>query len=99
VKTVNYTPHPIDLSDVKLSPELLALTERIAENVHEVWSAGRIADGWRYGETRDDTLKQHPCLVPYSDLPDSEKEYDRKTAMETLKLIVKLGFEIEKQRI
>jgi ryanodine receptor 2 len=93
-KTV-YMPQPIDLSDINLSPELLELTEKIAENVHEVWAAGRIADGWRYGTTRDDSLKQHPCLVPYDELPDSEKEYDRKTAMETLKLIVKLGFEIK----
>jgi hypothetical protein len=96
MKTVDYYPQPIDTSDVKLSPELLELTEHIAENVHEVWSAGRIAGGWTYGETRNDTLKQHPCLVPYSELPDNEKEYDRKTAMETLKLIVKLGFEIGK---
>jgi hypothetical protein len=92
----NYSPTPVDLSDIKLSPELLELTERIAENVHDVWAASRIADGWRYGDTRNDALKQHPCLVPYAQLSESEKEYDRKTAMETLKLIVKLGFEIEK---
>jgi hypothetical protein len=92
----NYIPTPVDLSDIKLSSELLELTERIAENVHDVWAASRIADGWRYGDTRNDALKQHPCLVPYAQLSESEKEYDRKTAMETLKLIVKLGFEIEK---
>jgi hypothetical protein len=90
-----YIPAPIDLSDVKLSPELLELTEQIAANVHEVWSAGRIAEGWRYGDTRNDALKQHPCLVPYTQLPNSEKEYDRKTAVGTLKLIMKLGFEIK----
>jgi hypothetical protein len=94
----NYIPTPVDLSDVKLSPELLELTECIAENVHDVWAASRIADGWIYGDTRNDALKQHPCLVPYAQLPESEKEYDRKTAVETLKLIVKLGFEIEKRK-
>jgi ryanodine receptor 2 len=70
------------------------LTERIAENVHDVWAAARIADGWRYGDARNDAEKLHPCLVPYSELPESEKEYDRKTAMETLKVIRKLGFKI-----
>jgi ryanodine receptor 2 len=79
-----------------LSPELLLLTEQIAANVHDVWAAGRIADGWQYGETHYDVRKLHPCLVPYEELPENEKEYDRKTAMETLKLIKKLEFKIEK---
>jgi ryanodine receptor 2 len=91
-----YTPKTIETGDVELSPELLLLTERIAANVHDVWAAGRIADGWRHGETRNDVRKLHPCLVPYEELPESEKEYDRKTAMETLKVIKKMGFRIEK---
>lgn len=91
-----YQPEPINTADVELSAELQALTEQLAENVHEVWSAGRIADGWKYGEKRDDMRKLHPCLVPYNQLPDSEKEYDRNTAMQTIKTIVKLGYKIEK---
>lgn len=91
-----YQPQPINTADVELSAELQALTEQLAENVHEVWSAGRIADGWKYGEKRDDMRKLHPCLVPYDQLPDSEKEYDRNTAMQTIKTIVKLGYKIEK---
>jgi len=86
-----YTPQPIDTSDVRLSPELLELTEQIAANVHEVWAQKRIAEGWKYGAQRNDKRKEHPCLVPYSDLPESEKEYDRNTAMETLRVIEKLG--------
>lgn len=92
-----YTPNPIDTTNIKLPEELLALTEKIAENVHENWSVGRISQGWTYGEKRDDTKKETPCLVPYSELPESEKEYDRKTALETLKLIVALGYKIEKE--
>ena len=91
-----YNPKPIDTSAVELSDDLLDLTEQIAENVHEVWSVGRIAEGWTYGEKRDDQLKQTPCLVPYSMLPESEKEYDRKTALNTLKLVIALGYRIEK---
>lgn len=91
-----YKPNPIDTSSVALSADLLELTEKIAENVHENWSAGRVAEGWTYGEKRDDVLKTTPCLVPYQDLPESEKEYDRITALQTLKLIVALGYKIEK---
>lgn len=92
-----YTPNPIDTTNIKLPEELLALTEKIAENVHENWSVGRISQGWTYGEKRDDIKKETPCLVPYSELPESEKEYDRNTAIETLKLIVALGYKIEKE--
>lgn len=91
-----YTPNPIDTSKVELPKELLRLTEKIAENVHDIWAIGRIAGGWTYGETRDDAKKTTPCLVAYDELPESEKEYDRNTALETLKMIVALGYEIKK---
>lgn len=87
----NYKPQPIDTNDVALPQELNELAELIAKNVHEVWSAGRMADGWTYGEKRDDTQKHHPCLIPYEELSEAEKEYDRKTSQETLRLIMKLG--------
>ena len=92
-----YKPNPIDTSKIELPEDILELTEKIAENVHENWSVGRIADGWTYGETRDDDKKTTPCLVPYSELSDSEKEYDRVTALQTLKLIVALGYKISKE--
>lgn len=91
-----YLPNPIDTGNITLPEELLALTEKIAENVHEVWAQGRIREGWTYGESRNDALKTTPCLVPYSELSDAEKQYDRNTAMETLKLITALGYKIEK---
>lgn len=92
-----YNPNPINTSDIRLSDEILELCETLAKNTHEVWSAGRIADGWTYGKNRDDDFRQHPCLVPYEDLPEEEKYFDRATAMETLKLILKLGFKIIRQ--
>lgn len=92
-----YKPHPIDTENIELPESLLELTEKIAENVHENWSAGRMSEGWTYGPTRNDKEKTTPCLVPYSELTDSEKEYDRVTALQTLKLIVALGYKIEKE--
>lgn len=92
-----YVPAPIDTSAVALSGELQTLTELLAKNAHEVWARTRLEQGWSYGEKRDDARKQHPCLVPYEDLPENEKTFDRNTAMETIRLILRLGFQIEKK--
>lgn len=91
-----YNPKPINTEDINLSSDLLELTEEIAANVHDVWAAGRISEGWTYGDVKDADKKTTPLLVPYNELPESEKEYDRNTALETLKLIIKMGYSIEK---
>ncbi len=91
-----YKPQPIDTSDVILNDDIAQLSELLAKNTHEVWSVTRIKDGWRYGDHRDDEKKLHPCLMPYEELSESEKEYDRSTSAETLKLIIKLGYKIVK---
>ena len=92
----NYVPQPMDTSDIHLPEELNVLIEQMAKNVHEVWAQSRISQGWTYGAERSDALKQHPCLIPYEELPEVEKAYDRDTALGTLKLICKLGFKISK---
>ena len=91
-----YIHNPVDTEQIQLLKELEYLVEEMAKNVHEVWSKTRIEQGWTYGEKRDDVLKQHPCLVPYEELPEEEKVYDRNSSVETLKLIMKLGFKISK---
>ncbi len=93
----NYVPHPIDTSQITIDKNLLKLSESLARNVHEVWAAGRMADGWIYGSERNDERKEHPGLVPYEELSEDEKDYDRNTALETLKLVMSLGFEIIKK--
>lgn len=93
---MNYIPKPVNTGYVELPEELLPLIEEMAKNVHEVWAQNRINEGWSYGPERDDAKKEHPCLVPYEELPESEKEYDRATSQETLKLILKSGFSISK---
>ena len=93
-----YIPKPAEILDIQLPDELIGLSEVIAKNVHEIWAQNRINEGWSYGETRNDELKQTPCLVPYEELSEIEKDYDRKTAINTLKLIMKLGFEIKLRR-
>jgi len=89
-----YIPSPADTSDVILPEDLLPLIEEMAKNVHEVWARNRMNEGWTYGPERDDVHKYHPCLVPYEELPEIEKQYDRATSQETLKLILKSGFDI-----
>jgi hypothetical protein len=93
----NYTPKPADTSNVTLPAELMELAEVISENVHEIWAVNRLKEGWKYGEVRDDIKRETPCLVPYSQLPEEEKAYDRNTAFGTLKLILSLGFDIVKK--
>ena len=94
-----YVPNPIDISKISLNNDIVPLKEILAKSTHEVQVASRIAEGWIYGNMRNDMKKQHPCLVPYEVLPESEKEYDCATAMETLKVIHKLGFVVIKTDI
>lgn len=92
----NYIPQPVNTDDVALPEDLLNLSEQISKNVHEVWAKNRMEQGWTYGEQRDDEKRETPCLVPYEELSEEEKDYDRNTSQETLKLILKLGFKINK---
>lgn len=96
MKENNYDPKPIDTSSIELSDDILHLADLLAKNTHDNWAAQRIKEGWTYGECRDDKKKTNPCLVPFEELTDSEKSYDYNTALETLKVIVKLGYKIEK---
>ena len=93
----NYKPTPIDTTDVVLDESLNELREAIAENAHDIWAVDRLAEGWKYGPKRDEDKKETPCMVPYSQLPEDEKDYDRKMAMHTLKLVDKLGYDLVKR--
>lgn len=97
MKENSYSPQPIDTNSVNLPQELLPLIEEMAKNVHEVWARTRIEQGWTYGVERNDEAKTHPCLVAYEELPEKEKIFDRNTSIETLKLIMQLGFDISKR--
>ena len=93
---MDYNPMPIDTSNVELPKEILELSEQLAKNTHDVWAKSRMEQGWTFGETRNDEKKETPCLIAYEELSENEKEYDRNTAIETLKLIIKLGYSIQK---
>lgn len=93
---MTYQPKPIQTDAVKLSPELEQLMEKLARNTHENWAAGRMSQGWTWGPMRDDEKKHHPCLIPYEELSEEEKDYDRRTSEETLKVILALGYRIER---
>ena len=92
-----YTPSTIDTSHVDLSPDLAELVESLARNNHDHWARKRIDEGWRYGVKRNDPEKEHPDLVPYEQLSESEKEYDRTTVIEAIKAIIALGYEVKKR--
>ena len=91
-----YEPNPIDTSRVELPDGIRELIEQLAENNHDIWAQQRTREGWTYGPRRDDLAKHHPDLIPYEQLPESEKEFDRKVAIGTIKAILALGYRIEK---
>src|SRR5215210_4120548 len=92
---LKYRPQPLDTNEVALPAEITELTEQLARNTHENWARQRLTDGWRYGPVRDDARKEHPGLVPYEELSEAEKQYDRTTALETLKALLFLGYRLE----
>jgi hypothetical protein len=92
-----YTPKPIDTSSISLTAEMAELVEPLARNTHEVWARRRISNGWRFGTRRDDNQKEHPDLMPYDQLSDAEKQLDRETVSEVLKVVIALGYRIERQ--
>lgn len=93
-----YNPCPVNLDSIELPTTLENLIEQIAENVHDVWAKARIDEGWTFGHERNDQKKTHPCLVPYNQLPEIEKNYDRNTAINSIKLVIKLGYQITPQK-
>ena len=85
---MTYEPKPIDTKSEVLPPSLNDLVEKLAAHNHDIWAKGRIAEGWTWGPNRDDAAKKHPDLVPYDELSEGEKQYDRNSVIETLKAIL-----------
>jgi ryanodine receptor 2 len=93
---MTYKPQPIDTAGIELGPELVELVEKLSESTHDNWAIGRLNEGWSFGPQLDGEHKKHPCLIPYSELPESEKDVDRVTTTETLKAIIALGYSIKR---
>jgi len=91
-----WQPEPTDTHDVVIPPQVADVMEILSQHAHDTWGRKRIEDRWRYGPTRDDEEKLHPNLVPYDQLTDGEKSYDRELIAETIRLLLKLGFTIER---
>jgi class 3 adenylate cyclase len=90
-----YEPTPPDAAHKTFGSEISMLHEELARNIHDTWVRLRMAEGWRHGPTRDDSRKEHPDLIPFEELPESEREYDRQTALATLKSLLALGYTIQ----
>lgn len=91
-----YEPKPLDTTHIRLPADLFGLLDKLARNTHEVWARKRLDEGWTYGPQRDDKRRETPLLVPYDELPESERDYDRKVALETVKYVLALGYEFNK---
>jgi hypothetical protein len=93
---VTYQPKPLDTAHIIVDESLMELIELLARNNHENWAKQRIDDGWTVGKQRDDEKREHPGLIPYEELPETEKKYDRITSLEIIKTIIALGYSIRK---
>lgn len=94
---MKYKPNPIDLSNIKLDDDLSEDVEAIAKNIHETWALQRQRNGWNYGSQHDNKIKTHPDMVEYDELSEQEKDVDRATVIQTIKMLLWLGYKIEKQ--
>lgn len=94
---MGYIPNPIDLTSIELGKTIEHDVEKIARNIHETWAMQRVKKGWGYGESYDDIAKKHPCMIEYEKLPEVEREMDRATVVQTIKMLLWLGYTIEKK--
>src|SRR5687768_609127 len=88
----DYVPSPLDTSQIKLTDDIIKLNDLLAKNAHDNLAQMRIFQGWKFGSIRDESKKEHPGLIPYKDLPEPEKEFNRSTALETIKMLLSLGY-------
>jgi len=93
-----WLPAPINTTDIELSDDMKELAERIARNIHEVWGAARKNEGWTWGPQRDDEKLETPNMVPYDELTECERDYDRRTVTETIKTLLYMGYDISKKK-
>lgn len=92
----DYRPRPIPTEHIVLSDEILQLVELLAENAHDIWAEERLLDGWTFGPERDDTERRHPCLIPYTQLAERDRDYDRQMVIGSIRAILALGFTISR---
>jgi RyR domain len=91
-----YVPRPISIEGIEIHDGLTDLLEALAKNAHDMWALQRLADGWKWGHSRSDENKEHPGLVDYHELPESEKDYDRILVKSTIRAIIVLGYRVTK---
>ncbi|XP_067335767.1 ryanodine receptor 3-like isoform X17 [Channa argus] len=87
----SFIPTPVETSQIVMPLHLEKVRDKLAENIHELWGMNKIELGWSYGKIRDDNKRQHPCLVDFSKLPETEKNYNLQMSTETLKTLLALG--------
>nr|XP_040034926.1 ryanodine receptor 2 [Gasterosteus aculeatus aculeatus] len=91
---LTFTPTPVDISEVVLPPQLEDISEKMAENIHELWAMDRIDLGWTHGLVKDEVKKHNTCLVEFSKLSEQEKNQNLQMSQDTLKTLLALGFHI-----
>lgn len=91
---MTYKPNPIDTSTIQLPNDILEDAQTLAKNTHEMWAKGKLSDGYTFGLETSEEKKTHKNLVPYEALSPEDKAYDINTSLETIKVLLKLGYTI-----
>nr|KAG5704413.1 hypothetical protein BaRGS_024268 [Batillaria attramentaria] len=89
-----FVPNPVSTSHIQLPTYIENVRDKLAENLHELWSMAKIDQGWTFGETRDHQRKKNPSLTNFERLPMTEKKYVITLAYETLRTLLALGYHI-----
>uniref|UniRef100_A0A665TV22 Ryanodine receptor 3 n=1 Tax=Echeneis naucrates TaxID=173247 RepID=A0A665TV22_ECHNA len=95
----SFIPTPVDTTQIVLPPHLDNVRDKLAENIHELWGMNKIELGWTYGKVRDDNKRQHPCLVDFAKLPETERNYNLQMSSETLKTLLALGCHVAQTNV
>ncbi|HJF66153.1 MAG TPA: hypothetical protein K8U77_08595 [Slackia equolifaciens] len=90
-RLANVADVPASKRIVEFTPEE---TEYLARLEHERWMEERRAHGWTWGERRDDERRLHPDMVPYNELPEAEKDYDRDAVRGILGILESMGLAV-----
>ncbi|XP_059411475.1 ryanodine receptor 3 isoform X2 [Carassius carassius] len=99
ISQTSFIPKPVDTSQIGMPPHLEKVRDRLAENIHELWGTNKIELGWSYGKIREDNKRQHPCLVDFSKLPETERNYNLQMSTETLKTLLALGCHVVQVKV
>jgi hypothetical protein len=95
LKTAGYRISPLQDWDADMRTFTESEIKKMARLEHELWRQAKEADGWIYGEQRDENKRTHPDLIIWNDLPEGEREKNLAVVRQMPALLARIGFQID----